>query len=295
MNEARLDLRAFYRLLKPGLGLSILITVAPGLLLGARIPSLQTIILTMLGTYLTALSSFVYNQILEVRTDALMERTRLRPLPAGLIAREAAYVLGSTMLGLGLAILWTFVHPLAAIIAVGSFFYYVFIYTWLLKPRTSLNTVLGGVAGAVGPLIGEAAARGTISINGLYLFLLLFIWQPPHFWCLGLRYREDYERAGFPILPVARGPQATLRQMRIYQFALLLVILLGWIPMQIAGPIFAIPSLLVGGLTLILMFRLRPAGGPAPLGVFFVTITHMLVWHLAMAIELFLRLQRLSG
>lgn len=294
MSESRLNSRDFYRLLKPGLGLSILITVLPGLLLGPRLPGLQTVALTLLGTYMTALASFVYNQILEVRTDALMERTRQRPLPAGRMPAEAAYVLGSSLLGVGLAILWLNVHPLAALLALASFLYYVFVYTWLLKPRSSLNTLLGGMAGAVGPLIGEAAVRGTIGPGGVYLFLLLFLWQPPHFWCLGLRYRDDYARAGFPILPVARGPEITLQQMRLYWILLLAAIFAGWIPLGIAGPIFALPSLAVGLLTLVLMWRLRPEGGPSELTVFFVTIAHMLTWHGAMALELFLRLRSLA-
>lgn len=290
MTALLVKVRGVTPLLKPGLGASILITIAPGLLLGAQLPDLRLIVFTMIGTFLVAIGSFAYNQILEERTDALMERTRGRPLPSGLITTLQAHIIGSSLLGIGLALLLINVNPLAAFIALCSFVYYVFIYTAWLKPRTSLNTALGGMAGAVGPLIGEAAIRGSISQASVYMFLLLFLWQPPHFWCLGLKYKDEYAAAGIPILPVAKGVPETLRQMIVYEWLLLGAIFIGWIPLGLAGPIFAIPALAYGAFVLFLMYRLKASGGTAsPLRVFFLTIGHMLLWHIALAADLYVR------
>lgn len=299
--------RQIYKLLKPGLAGAVVFTIAPGLLLGPRLPSVELIVLTMLGTFLTAMASFVYNQIIEIRTDALMERTRSRPLPAGQLSVMQAYLLGSSLLGAGLAILALNVNLLAMSIALASFLYYVFLYTAWLKPLTAWNTALGGAAGAVGPLIGEAAVSGEIGVHGVYLFILLFLWQPPHFWCLGLKYKDEYAAAGLPILPVAKGVSETMRQMLGYQWLLVAFIALGLYPLGLGGIWFGLPSLAVGALVLWQMYGLRsrvrrvvaehgehpPAellAEARPLRAFFLTILHMLVWHGAMAIDLYFRI-----
>ncbi|MCR9141792.1 MAG: heme o synthase [bacterium] len=286
-------------LLKPTLGASILFTIIPGLLLGPQLPDASLIFFTMLGTYLVAIASFAYNQLLEIPTDGIMERTRNRPLPAGRFQPFAVHLIGSSLLGLGLFLLVMYVNSLAAIAALASFLWYVFIYTAWLKPRSSLNTVLGGAAGSIGPLIGEAAASGQITVEGWMMFLILFLWQPPHFWCLGIKYRDQYARAGLPILPVAKGVGVTLNQMIFYQVLLLLSIFSMYFPLGMAGEVFLIPGFGFGCLVLYYMLRLRAdfertkdddtAGRIAPLKVFFLTILHMLIWHLALGADIYLR------
>lgn len=286
-------------LLKPTLGASILFTIIPGLLLGPELPDAGLIFFTMLGTYLVAISSFAYNQLLEIRTDGLMERTQNRPLPAGRMDPLTVHLIGSSLLGTGMFLLVMYVNVLAALAAFASFLWYVFIYTAWLKPRSSLNTVLGGAAGSIGPLIGEAAASGQITVEGWMMFLILFLWQPPHFWCLGIKYRTQYAAAGLPILPVAKGVGATINQMLFYQVLLLLSIFAMYFPLGLAGEVFLVPAFGFGCLVLyfMLQFRARQSEledgasgrGMSPLRVFFLTILHMLIWHLALSADIYLR------
>jgi protoheme IX farnesyltransferase len=276
-------------LLKPGIAFSVLWTVVPGLLTGSHIPHWGLFLAALLGTLLVAMSSFVFNQILEVKTDALMERTRNRPLLTGKITRTQAHILGAGLLTLGMSILWLFTTPLAALISLFSFLYYIFIYTLLLKPRTVQSTVLGGVCGAIGPLIGQAAVIGRIEISGALLFLLLFLWQPPHFWALAIARRDEYGKANFPLLPVLHGVPRTLKNMVFYQILLVAATVLAWIPLAVAGLAFLIPSLICGLVTLVLIFRLDSKGEPGPaMRVFFASIVHNLLWHAAFAVDRFL-------
>lgn len=297
-------------LLKPTLGASILFTIIPGLLLGPQLPNAGLIFFTMLGTYLVAIASFAYNQLLEIPTDGIMERTQNRPLPAGRFQPFTVHLIGSSLLGLGMFLLVMYVNALAALAALASFLWYVFIYTAWLKPRSPLNTVLGGAAGSIGPLIGEAAASGQITLEGWMMFLILFLWQPPHFWCLGIKYRDQYAKAGLPILPVAKGVATTLNQMIFYQVLLLLSIFSMYYPLGMAGEVFLIPAFGFGCLVLYFMLRMRtkfesqrdaesadpvaghgPAAGHglSPLKIFFLTILHMLIWHLALGADIYLR------
>ncbi|MCB1319807.1 MAG: heme o synthase [Leptospiraceae bacterium] len=280
-----------YKLLKPGLAGSIIITVLPGMLLGVQLPSPVLVAFTCVGTMLMAMGSFVYNQILEIDRDARMQRTRDRPLPTGKITPTTAYVIAASLLCTGLFVLASGVNLLAALIALFSFLFYVFIYTAILKTGTHLNTVMGGVAGAIGPMIGEAAVTGSVSHYGWFLFLLLFIWQPPHFWCLAIRYREDYAAAGYRMLPLVKGLRTTYNEMLIFQALLVATMLLAYFPLRMVGLIFVIPAAGWGLFVWIMMLRLRRQhiDNPEPptLPVFFLTIAHMLIWHLAMAMELY--------
>ena len=301
-------------LLKSGLAFSILFTVVPAFFLGPALPSYSLVIFTLLGTWLVACSSFVYNQIIERHRDALMTRTQERSLvltgskaaTERKISLTFAHIIGSSFLGLGLYILFVGSHPFAALAALGSFVYYVFIYTVILKPRTHWNTVLGGICGSIGPLIGELAVNHTISEYGLMMFALLFVWQPPHFWCLALYYKEDYSRAHIPVLPVSKGVRVTLQQILFYQCLLCFLILLTSLPpLELFGPVFLWPSLCIGLVVLYSMWSLKKnylrintkgknvsdAKKPSfkPMRVFALSIVHMLLWHIALSLDLYLR------
>ena len=293
-------------LLKSGLAFSILFTVLPALFLGPALPSYSLVIFTLLGTWLVACASFVYNQIIERESDALMTRTEKRALVSlgktgeKKVSLSFAHLLGSSLLALGFYILFTASHPLAACMALFSFMYYVFIYTAFLKPRTHWNTVLGGICGSVGPLIGELAVNHRLSEYGLAMFILLFLWQPPHFWCLSLAYVEDYRRAGIPVLPVSKGYKVTLEQILFYQILLCLSILFCSLPpLELFGPIFLWPSLLMGLAVLYSMWSLRKnyldsdrkskKHSLRPMAVFHLSIVHMILWHLALVLDLYLR------
>ncbi len=282
-------------LLKSGLASSILITVLPGLLLGSALPSFGLIFFTLLGTWLIACASFVYNQIIEKDKDAVMVRTQKRPLVDGKFSLIFGHVIGSSLLAFGLYILSVGAHPLAALIALGSFLYYVFVYTIILKPKTHWNTVLGGIAGSVGPLIGEAAVSHQVGEYSFVMFLLLFFWQPAHFWCLAIKYKDDYKRAKFPVLPVIKGVNYTLKKIIFYQILLCLGILLISIPpLSLTGPIFLFPSLFFGLVVLFFMCSLKKnylhKKFPSPIFVFILTIVHMILWHLSLGLDFYLRL-----
>jgi len=288
--KQRPPLSSVIDLFKPGLAFSILVTAVPGLLLGKTLPSAQTVFYCMLGTMLVAMSSFCYNQILEMRTDALMKRTRKRVLADGSLSFTLVSLIASTMLIAGSGMLYLKVNSLAALTAFSSFVIYVFIYTPLLKPRTEHNTVIGGLSGSIGPLIGEAAATGSLSLNGFALFLLMFLWQPPHFWALAIRMKDDYARAGLAMMPVVRGVPYTIKQMLLYQILLLIAMASLYVPLELGGLLYLIPSMSVGILVLAYMFKLRRTEDPGlAYRIFGLTILHVVIWHAALGADLYLR------
>lgn len=278
--------RAIYRLLRPGIGYSIIITVIPGLLLGAELPSAVLVFNALLGTFLLVLASSCYNQVLERHSDAKMERTKNRILPLGILDYQTVIMIGSSLLGIGLLILLLFVNFLTAALGFFSFVFYVVVYTVLLKPNTESNTVLGGVSGAIGPLMGEAAVTGTLSYEGWVLYALLFFWQPAHFWALAIYLKEDYAKAGLPMLPVVRGATYTVRLMIAYQLLLVVAAVVFTYFAGMAGAVFLVPTTLVGVWVLYKMFALLKDPDPlASRRVFFMTILHNVVWHLAFCLD----------
>jgi protoheme IX farnesyltransferase len=237
---------AYVSLTKPRVVVMVLVTVGVGFLLGARGSAHPaTLSLTLLGTALVAGGASTLNQWMERATDARMRRTANRVLPSGrLDAAEAAWF--GTGLGLGgTAILLSGANFLAAAVAVSTFLLYVFVYT-PLKPRTTLNTVIGAIPGALPPVIGWAAATERLGIEAFSLFLIVFLWQFPHFLAIAWIYREDYARAGLRMLPeVDRAGALTGRQAAIYALALIPA---GLLPATIglAGPVFFVGSLVLG-------------------------------------------------
>ena len=218
----RASLRDYISMTKPTITLLVVVTAVPSLLLDvSSIPSWGLIIATLIGAGLTSGSAAVFNQIVEYRSDKKMKRTSSRGVASGKINRLQAAMFGSTIGILGLCALYTFATPLASLIALIGHVYYVFIYTMLLKRRTPQNIVIGGAAGAVGPLIGSAAATGGITISAWLLFLLIFLWTPPHFWALALKYKNDYATAGIPMYPVVFGDHKTRWAMFMYTLSLI--------------------------------------------------------------------------
>ena len=244
---ARTRLADYLELTKLRLNLLVLFTVATGALLAADgLPDGALLFHTLLGTALVAAGASALNQLLERDSDLLMRRTENRPLPADRLQPAEVLVLG-TGLGIGgvsyLAV--TARHPLAVLVAAVTFLNYVFVYT-PLKRKTSLNTLVGAVAGALPPVIGWTAVRGTIDPEAVALFAILFLWQVPHFLAIAWIYRDDYRRAGLRMLPVFdRDGALSGRQMVRYCLALVPVSLapyaFGW-----AGPIYLAGALVLG-------------------------------------------------
>jgi protoheme IX farnesyltransferase len=219
---ARVRLADYVALVKPRVSVMVLLTVAAGYLLGtAGTPDWTALLHTLLGTALVAVGASAWNQVLERDTDALMRRTEGRPLPSGRLQPTEVAILGSLLAVGGVAYLAAALsQPLAALVAGLTWFGYVGLYT-PLKRKTSLNTLIGAVPGALPPVIGWAAARGSLGAESLALFLILFLWQVPHFLAIAWIYRDEYGRAGLRMLPVVdRGGGLTGRQMVGYCLAL---------------------------------------------------------------------------
>src|SRR3990172_7336622 len=203
-------LRTYADLTKPRLLPLVLFTGLPVLGMAAGgWPSLGFAALTLLGIALAAASANTLNAYLERDKDALMDRTKSRPLPAGLVSPRAALRFGLT-LGVASTLLLGWVAGRAAAgLGVASILYYVFVYTVWAKPRSAWNAVIGAAAGAAAPLIADAAVNGHVGPAGLALFAIVFFWQPPHVWAIALYRKADYARAGIPMLPSVIGDEAT--------------------------------------------------------------------------------------
>ena len=211
----------YLALTKPRIIALLLVTTVATMLVAAPSgPALSTILWTMLGGYLAAGGAGAINHYLERDRDARMARTRDRPLVTGRIEPSHGLVFGIALGSLAAIVFAIAVNLLAAALAVAGLLGYVFVYTLWLKPQTPQNIVIGGAAGAMPPLVGWAAATGGLSPDALYPFAIVFLWTPPHFWALALLVREDYERAGVPMLPVVRGEAATRRAILAYSVAL---------------------------------------------------------------------------
>jgi heme o synthase len=218
---AREVLLDYVSLAKPRIIPLLLITALGGMMVARRgWPSTGVVVLTLLGGALAAAGAGAINCWIDRDIDREMLRTRRRPLPDGRIAPSHALIFG---IGLGLAaflLLAFWVNVLAATLAISGLLFYVFVYTLWLKRWTAQNIVIGGAAGAVPPLVGWAAVTGSLDLTALYLFVVIFLWTPPHFWALALRLRRDYERAQVPMLPVVRGEPAARRQILLYTLVL---------------------------------------------------------------------------
>jgi protoheme IX farnesyltransferase len=183
-------------------------------------PSVGRIALTCAGGYLSAGGAGAVNHWYDRDIDASMKRTASRPIPAGRVAPTAALAYGCALAALSFVLLSLTVNLLAACLAFSGFVGYVGVYTIGLKRRTPQNIVIGGAAGAVPPLVGWAAARGSLSWTALYLFAIVFYWTPPHFWALSLLMKDEYARVGVPMMPVVRGERETRRQILLYTLLL---------------------------------------------------------------------------
>ena len=234
----------YYELTKPRMNFLVVITTMAGYYLASRgrfdwIHLLHT----MLGTFLTASSAGVLNQVIERRFDALMPRTKNRPLPAKRIAPMEASLFGIAIGVIGVAYLAILVNPLTSILGVTTLLSYLLVYT-PMKRRSTLNTVIGAVPGAIPPMMGFAAATGSLSPQALSVFGILFFWQMPHFLAIAMMYKDDYKLGGFKMLPCV-DESLTARQMVVYALALLPASLLP-VPLQMAGSVYFTCAVLLG-------------------------------------------------
>jgi heme o synthase len=248
--------RDYIALTKPRIiSLLLLTTVATMFVADPSGPALSTILWTMLGGYLAAGGAGAINHYLDRERDARMARTRARPLVAGRIEPVHGLVFGIVLGVAAVVQLAITVNLLSAALALAGLLGYVFVYTLWLKPLTPQNIVIGGAAGAVPPLVGWAAAAGSLSVEALWPFAIVFMWTPPHFWALALLISDDYARTGVPMLPVVAGEAATRRQILAYAVALTVLTLLPVVT-GLFGAIYLVAALLPPGPAL------APRGAP---------------------------------
>jgi heme o synthase len=238
---------AYYRLTKPRIVLLLLITTVPAMLLAAEgLPSPWLILATLAGGAAAAGSANSINMYLDRDIDAIMRRTRQRPLPAHAIAPEHALRFGFVLGAIAFYFLAVAVNVLAAVLALSAIAFYVFVYTMWLKRTTEQNIVIGGAAGAVPALVGWAAVTGTLAWPAVVLFAIVFVWTPPHFWALAMRFSGDYAAAGVPMLPVVRGEAETRRQILLYSLVLFATTLV-LVPVGHMGPVYTAAAVVLGG------------------------------------------------
>jgi heme o synthase len=236
--------RDYLELTKPKVQTLLLFTTATTMEIAGS-PSLSRIALTCLGGYLSAGGAGAINHYYDRDIDAQMKRTASRPLPAGHIAPRAALGFGIALAVASVILLSTTVNLLAAGLSLSGFVGYVGVYTLWLKRRTPQNIVIGGAAGAVPPLVGWAATRGSLSWTAVYLFAIVFYWTPPHFWALSLLMKDEYAKVGIPMMPVVRGERETRRQIVLYSLLLYAVTQLPFCAGGFGG-IYLVASVVLG-------------------------------------------------
>jgi protoheme IX farnesyltransferase len=248
-------------------------------------PALSTILWTVLGGYLAAGGAGAINHYLEREVDARMARTSGRPLASGRIEPWRGLAFGIALGAIATAQLGLTVNTLAAVLAATGLLGYIFLYTLWLKPRTPLNIVLGGAAGAVPPLVGWAAATGELSAQALWLFAIVFFWTPPHFWALSLLVADDYARTGVPMLPVVRGEGETRRQILSYS-VLLVAITLGPVLTGLFGAAYLAAALVLGVGFILLAHRLSAqASREAARRLYLSSLAYLALLFVAMAVD----------
>jgi len=209
----------YFELTKPKVQTLLLFTTITTMEIAGSPPA-SKIALTCLGGYLSAGGAGAVNHYYDRDIDAQMKRTATRPIPSGRVSPRAALIFGFTLCALSFALLSLTVNLLAASLALAGFVGYVGVYTIWLKRRSPQNIVIGGAAGAVPPLVGWAATRGSLSWTAVYLFAIVFYWTPPHFWSLSLLMKDEYAKVGVPMMPVVRGERETRRQIVLYTLLL---------------------------------------------------------------------------
>jgi len=247
---AETRLKQFLALAKPRVVSLIVFCAVIGMFLAVPgLPNAAVVFAATVGIALVAGAAAAINCLVEQKIDAKMQRTRARPLPAGELTSRQTLLFASLVGGAGLLILGRWVNPLTMWLTLVTFIGYAIIYTVLLKPATPQNIVIGGASGAMPPVLGWAAVTNEVAPEALILFLIIFVWTPPHFWSLALYRTADYARAGLPMLPVTHGSRYTRLMIVLYTFALVAVTLLPY-AIRMSGLLYLASALALGGVFL---------------------------------------------
>ncbi len=281
---------AYVALTKPKLVELLLVTTLPAMMLAADgWPSTRLVAATLIGGMLAAGAANTVNCWFDRDIDRLMSRTRSRPIPSGAVSPQAALVFGVVLATASLTLLWLETTPLATALTAVAILAYSVVYTMVLKRRTRHNTVFGAFPGAAPVLIGWAAVTGSLAWPAWVFFAIVFCWQMPHFWALASRYREDYARAGVPMLSVVAGPGSVGRQSVAWAWATLGATLLMGSITPVLGWAFAIGGGALGAWYVVessqWLGRIRAGVPDRPMRLFSVSITHMTLLSIAIAVD----------
>ena len=281
---------AYVALTKPRIIELLLVTTVPTMVVAARgVPSGWLVLATLVGGALAAGGANAVNMYVDRDIDRLMERTQHRPLVTGAVSPRAALAFAVVLELLAFAELWALVNLLSAVLAVSATLFYVFVYSLWLKRTSTQNIVIGGAAGAVPVLVGWAAVRDSLGLAPLVLFAIIFVWTPPHFWALAIRYRDDYRRADVPMMPTVVGFTRTARQIVVYT-VLLWAASLVFYPVARMGDVYLVAAILLGAIFLWQAVQLlRDRTPERAMRLFGYSISYLTLLFAAMAVDQLLR------
>jgi protoheme IX farnesyltransferase len=279
--------RDYYELGKPKVVALIVFTAVVGMFLAVPgLPPLGALVFGTLGIGMAASSAAAINHVVDRRFDRKMARTMLRPIPTGHLTSGQALGYAAAIGIASMVILWVLVNPLTAVLTFASLIGYAVLYTVWLKHITPQNIVIGGAAGAAPPVLGWTSVTGHVDPYALLLFLIIFAWTPPHFWALAIARREEYMKAGIPMLPVAYGVEFTRLHILLYTILLCIVTLLPWLT-GMTGLIYLAAAVVLGALFVRHAVALRRDGAPAhlPMTVFRYSINYLMFLFAALLID----------
>lgn len=281
-----IDWRDYYELTKPKVVMLIVFTAIVGMFLAVPgWPGLNALLFGTVGIGFAASSAAAINHVLDARIDLQMSRTRARPLPRGRISEIQALAFAFVLCVTAMLVLWFLVNPLTALLTFASLIGYAVIYTVYLKRATPQNIVIGGAAGAAPPVLGWVAVTGDVHANALLLFLIVFVWTPPHFWALAIARKADYEKVGIPMLPVTHGDAFTRQFILLYTILLVLVTLLPYLS-GMSGLIYLVTALVLGGIFLYYAVRLKfDESRGLPMRVFRYSINYLMLLFAALLLD----------
>lgn len=284
---------SYIALTKPRIIELLLVTTVPTMILAQRgVPSPWLVGATLVGGSLAAGSANTLNCYLDRDIDEVMHRTERRPLVTGEIPPLRAMAFGVVLGVIAVGLLAATVNVLSAVLALAAILFYVFVYTLMLKRRTPQNIVWGGAAGCMPVLIGWAAVTGSLSWAPVVLFMIIFLWTPPHYWPLSLRYKDDYAAAGVPMLPVVASPAVVAQRVVTYTWAMVLCSVT-LVPVARTGPVYAVVAAGLGAVFLKAAYGLRArarvgAEDLAPMRVFHLSISYLTLLFVAIALDPFI-------
>jgi len=283
------SIKAYVALTKPRVVELLLVTTAPVMILAERgFPSIWLILATLVGGSLSAGSANAFNMVIDRDIDKVMGRTQARPLVTGELSVRQALVFAWSLGAVSVAWLWVFTTPLAAVLSLLAILFYVFVYTLWLKRRSEQNIIWGGIAGCFPVLIGWSAVTGSLAWEPLILFLVVFLWTPPHYWPLSMKYREEYASVSVPMLAVVRDAPVVGLQVILYAWATVAASLL-LIPVAPMGILYTVVALASGGWFIIESHRLyqRALRGeePRPMRVFHSSISYLTLLFIALGVD----------